>query len=289
MKSIIHLSDLHFGTEDKAVLAALVSDLDSAFDPRPTLVAISGDLTQRARAKQFLAARHFLDNLLVPYIVVPGNHDVPLYDLFRRFWNPLDLYKQYITEDLSPVHIQDDLAVMGITTAHGFTHKDGRITEEMANEVCRTLSPAAARWKILVAHHPFVIPHGVDEPPVRGADFALPQLEHCGVDVILCGHLHVSHASDAAGFRSEDKKMICVAAGTAISTRLRGEPNSYNRLCIDGDELTVYHRAWNGERFVDGPSKTYRRVERNGEVVMAKLAQSGIPPEPAVPPGDRQA
>jgi 3',5'-cyclic AMP phosphodiesterase CpdA len=287
MKAIVHLSDLHFGTEDKAVLAALLGDLDGVTAQRPTLVAISGDLTQRARAKQFHAARHFLDNLLIPYIVVPGNHDVPLYDLFRRFWRPLDLYKQCITDDLTPVFMQDDLAVMGITTAHGFTHKHGRVTQEMADKVCRTLSSSAAPWKILVAHHPFVIPHGVDELPVRGADFALPQFECCGVDVILGGHLHVSHASDVAGFRSDDNKVICVAAGTAISTRLRGEPNSYNRLCIDGEMLSVYHRVWNGERFVDGLSKTYRRrIKRNGDVTMDKLAQSGAAPEPAVPPED---
>ena len=280
MKAIAHLSDLHFGTEDKTVLAALLGDLDGVTAEKPALIAISGDLTQRARTKQFLAARHFLDNLLIPYLVVPGNHDVPLYDLFRRFVKPLDLYRQYITEDLSPVFMQDELAVMGITTAYGFTHKHGRVTKEMADEVCRTLSSAAAPWKILVAHHPFIIPDGVAEPPVKGADLALPQLERCGVNVILGGHLHVSHASDVAGFRSQDHKIICVAAGTAISTRLRGEPNSYNRLCIDGERLTVCHRTWNGERFVDGASKTYRHVVRDGDATMDKLAQTVVPHEP---------
>lgn len=284
MKSIVHLSDLHFGTEDKTVLDGLLSDLDGVTAAKPTLVAVSGDLTQRARAAQFHAARTFLDNLLVPYIVVPGNHDIPLYDLFRRFFKPLDLYKQYITEDLAPSFVEGDIAVMGITTAHGLTSKHGRVTHEMATKVCQTLSASSAPWKILVAHHPFVIPHGVDEPPVKGAEDALPKLEDCGVDVILGGHLHVSHASDVAGFRSDDQKIICVAAGTAISTRLRGEPNSYNRLTIDGDMLTVYHRVWNGERFVDGPSKTYRRLERSdGSTMMDKLAQNGVPHEAWAP------
>ncbi|HWO21638.1 MAG TPA: metallophosphoesterase [Kofleriaceae bacterium] len=283
MKSIAHLSDLHFGTEDKAVLAALLGDLDGVTAPKPTLVAISGDLTQRAREKQFRAARHFLDQLLIPYIVVPGNHDVPLFDVFRRLSNPLELYRQYITEDLAPVFMDDELAVMGVTTAHGLTRKHGRITRAMADHVCQTLSASAAPWKILVAHHPFIIPHGVHEPPVRGADFALPQLEQCGVDVILCGHMHVSHASDTAGFRSADRKVICVAAGTAISTRLRGEPNSYNRLSIDGEVLTVCHRVWDGARFVDGPAKTYRRLEQGGDVRMAKLAQHGVPSESRLP------
>jgi 3',5'-cyclic AMP phosphodiesterase CpdA len=289
MKVIAHLSDLHFGTEDPTVLAALLRDLDGVTAPRPTLVTISGDLTQRARTEQFQAARHFLDNLdalRIPHLVVPGNHDVPLYDLLRRVFRPLARYKRYITEDLAPVFMEGDVAVMGISTAHGLTHKHGRVTDEMLDQICRTLSPSSAPWKILVAHHPFVIPPGVAEIPVRGADVALPRLERCGVDVILGGHMHVSHASDAAGYRSEDKKVICVAAGTAISTRLRGEPNSYNRLSIDGEVLTVYHRVWNGERFIDGVSKTYRRTKRNGDVAIAKLAQHGArrdTPPPGAP------
>lgn len=279
MKSIVHLSDLHFGTEDKTVLDALLSDLDGVTAPKPTLVAISGDLTQRARAKQFIAARHFLDNLLVPYLVVPGNHDIPLYDLFRRFLKPLDLYKQYITDDLAPAFLQDDLAVVGINTAHGFTSKHGKFTEAHMKKVCSTLAGSRAPWKVLVAHHPFVIPHGVDEPTVTGAADALPRLEACGVDVILSGHLHVAHASDVAGFRSDDHKIICVAAGTAISTRLRGEPNGYNRLAFDGDILTVFHRVWTGHKFVEGPSKTYRRIERpGGDIEIDKLAQVQRPP-----------
>jgi 3',5'-cyclic AMP phosphodiesterase CpdA len=280
MKSIVHLSDLHFGAEDQNVLTALLGDLDGVTSIRPTLVAISGDLTQRARAKQFHAARHFLDNLLVPYIVVPGNHDVPLYDLFRRFLKPLDLYKQYITEDLCPTFMHDDLAVMGVSTAHGFTHKNGRITRAMVDKVCATLSPSSAPWKVLVAHHPFVIPHGVNEAPVIGARQALPKLEQCGVDVILSGHMHVAFASDVAGFRSDDHRVISVHAGTAVTTRLRGEPNGYNRLVFDNNTLTVYHRIWNGERFVDGPSKMYRRIERRGGIEMDKIAQNVNMPAP---------
>jgi 3',5'-cyclic AMP phosphodiesterase CpdA len=282
MKSIIHLSDLHFGTEDQNILTALLGDLDGVTAVKPTLVAISGDLTQRARQKQFHAARHFLDNLLVPYVVVPGNHDVPLYDVVRRFFAPLDLYKQFITDDLCPSFVQDDLAVMGITTAHGFTRKNGRVSRALSERVCATLGASAAPWKVLVAHHPFVIPAGVDETPVVGAEQALPRFESCGVDVILSGHMHVAFASDVAGYRSDDHKVICVHAGTAISTRLRGEPQGYNRLVFDGDLLTVYHRVWNGTRFVDGPSKMYRRVERAGHVELDKLMSTAphVPLEP---------
>ena len=280
MKSIVHLSDLHFGTEDKVVLEALLGDLDGITAKKPTLVAITGDLTQRARVDQFRAAREFLDNLLVPYIVVPGNHDVPLYNLFHRFFTPLDRYMRHVTEDLSPTYITDDLAVIGMTTAHGFTAKNGKVTPPMLAHVCKTLADVPAPWKVLVAHHPFVIPHGVAEATVVGAEQALPRLEACGVDVILSGHLHVAHASDVAGFRSDDHKVINIAAGTAISTRLRGEPNGYNRLVFDGSLLTVFHRVWNGQRFVDGPSKTYRRVERITGVELDKVAQVQPPIAP---------
>jgi 3',5'-cyclic AMP phosphodiesterase CpdA len=274
LKSIVHISDLHFGTEDRDVYDALLSDIDGITAPKPTLVAISGDLTQRARATQFQAARHFLDNLLVPYIVVPGNHDIPLFDVFRRFLKPLDLYKQYITDDLCPLYMEGDVAVMGINTAHGFTTKHGRITHAMCDRICATLGTSRAPWKVLVAHHPFVIPAGVHESPLVGADHAIPHLEQCGVDVILTGHMHVAYASDVAGFRSDDHKLIAVHAGTAVSTRTRGEPNGYNRLVFDGDILTVFHRVWNNEKFVDGPSKTYRRVIRENEVELDKVQQS---------------
>lgn len=274
MRSIVHISDLHFGTEDRAVYEALLSDIDGVTAQKPTLVAISGDLTQRARARQFHAARHFLDNLLVPYIVVPGNHDIPLFDVFSRFFKPLDLYTQYITDDLCPVFMEGDVAVMGVNTAHGFTTKHGRITRETCDRICATLGMSGAPWKVLVAHHPFVIPHGVDESPIVGARDAIPLLERCGVDVILTGHMHVAYASDVAGFRSDDHKIITVHAGTAVSTRTRGEPNGYNRLVFDGDMLTVFHRVWNNERFVDGPSKTYRRVIRANQLELDKVAQS---------------
>jgi 3',5'-cyclic AMP phosphodiesterase CpdA len=277
LKSIVHISDLHFGTEDRNIYEALLGDIDGVTAPKPTLVAISGDLTQRARATQFQAARHFLDNLLVPYVVVPGNHDIPLFDVFRRFLKPLDLYKQYITDDLCPVYKEDDLAVMGINTAHGFTTKHGRITRQMCDRICATLGGSAAPWKVLVAHHPFVIPSGVQESPLVGAETAIPQLEKCGVDVILTGHMHVAYASDVAGYRNDEHTLITVNAGTAVSTRTRGEPNGYNRLVFDGDMLTVFHRVWHEGRFIDGPSKTYRRVVRANELEIDKVAQTTTP------------
>ncbi|MDQ3369111.1 MAG: metallophosphoesterase [Myxococcota bacterium] len=284
MKSILHIADLHFGTEDPAIAAALVDDIAGKTAERPTLVVISGDLTQRARKSEYRAARAFLDALPVPYVVVPGNHDVPLYNLFARFFRPLDRYRDYIGNDLTPTFFDDDLAVIGIATAHGFTAKNGKIDSRHLDTICRELSPVRARWKVLVAHHPFVVPAGVDADVVDGAAMAIPRLEDCGVDVILTGHMHVAYATDAAGYRSEDRRIISMHAGTCMSTRTRGEVNGYNRLVFDGDRLSLTHRVWDGARFVDGPGKVYRQTGgRHGEDVeiVREEVTEGITPVPS--------
>src|SRR5687768_7935425 len=116
MTVVAHISDLHFGTEDPEVAAELLADLDGRNLPRPDLVAVSGDLTQRAKPEQFVACREFLARIPAPQIVVPGNHDVPLYDLATRFLDPLARYEQHITDELYPVHIDAELAAIGVPT-----------------------------------------------------------------------------------------------------------------------------------------------------------------------------
>jgi 3',5'-cyclic AMP phosphodiesterase CpdA len=265
VKELVHLSDLHFGTEDKVVTAGLVAELDGRAGAIPALVAISGDLTQRARDREYRAARAFLDRLPGPYLVVPGNHDIPLYDLFSRLTRPLARYRRHISEDVTPLHVDDELAVAGVDTAHGRTWKDGRITPEQAAVIHGQLINQGQRWKIVVAHHPFMLPSGVDpDERVDGADAAITVFEEAGVSLILSGHLHVSFAADVAGFRSEDRRIVAVNAGTCISDRTRGEPNAYNRLRFDGDQLIIVHRIWDGRAFADGPSKTYRRHPATG-------------------------
>jgi 3',5'-cyclic AMP phosphodiesterase CpdA len=195
-----------------------------------------------------------------PYLVVPGNHDVPLFDLPARFLHPFERYQRFITSTLCPSYSDEELAAVGINTAHPFTIKGGKLTLEQAEVARAQLVNLPMHWKVVVAHHPFVLPPGGNvHDRVAGADVAVPILEDAGVDLILSGHLHVAYASDVAGFRSDDRKIIGVHAGTCISTRLRGEPNGYNRLTISGDEVTIVHRTWNGERFVDGLEKVYRR------------------------------
>jgi len=258
MKVVAHISDPHFGTEDPRVLAGLWDDLDGRTAPLPSLVALSGDLTQRARTEQFRASRDFLAKLRCPYLVVPGNHDVPLYNVVRRFLDPLGAYKREVTSDLAPMYVDDELAVAGIATPHGFTMKGGKVSHGQVAAAARALSAATSQWKILVAHHPFVGPDVAKDDLVEDAATALAAFRAAGVNVILTGHLHISFSGDAA-MRDDEHRIVSVHAGTCISTRVRGEPNNYNRITFDGDEIRVLVRAWNGTAFVDGESKTYRR------------------------------
>ena len=101
MRTIVHLSDIHFGRVDGAIIEPLIRIVDEL---KPDVVAVSGDLTQRARSRQFIEARAFLDKLPKPQIVVPGNHDIPLHNVLTRFLQPLDKYRQYITDDLQPFY-----------------------------------------------------------------------------------------------------------------------------------------------------------------------------------------
>ncbi|MGH8489630.1 MAG: metallophosphoesterase family protein, partial [Gammaproteobacteria bacterium] len=197
MRTVVHLSDLHFGQIDEAILAPLVAFIHGI---RPSLVAVSGDLTQRARSSQFEQARAFLETIRAPRIVVPGNHDVPMRNLFARFFRPLAKYRRYITEDLAPFYRDEEMMVVGINTARSLTIKGGRINETQIASLCERLGDGGGEMiRILVTHHPFHVPEGGDEDDlVRCPPQALAKLGQCRLDILLAGHLHRSHTGPLA-------------------------------------------------------------------------------------------
>jgi 3',5'-cyclic AMP phosphodiesterase CpdA len=166
MRTIAHLSDIHFGRVDPRLVPPLINAVNQS---NPDLVAVSGDLTQRARSHQFKEAREFLDALPRPQIVVPGNHDVPLYNMFARFFEPLAKYRMYITDDLRPFYHDDEIAVLGVSTARSLTIKGGRINEEQIEWMRDRFCPLAEGLvKVVVTHHPFDLPEGHDERSLVG-------------------------------------------------------------------------------------------------------------------------
>jgi 3',5'-cyclic AMP phosphodiesterase CpdA len=223
---------LHFGRVDCATLPALTAAIT---DAKPDVVAVSGDLTQRARSREFGAARQFLDTLPAPQIVVPGNHDVPLYNILKRWKSPLTNYRRYIDDDLEPFYADDEIAILGINTARSLTFKNGRINAAQVRKTCERLGQQAARTKILVTHHPFDAPGAESDRDVVGrAKMAMSEFARCGIDVILTGHLHSSRITNSAiRYRSPGYAALFIQAGTATSVRQRGEVNAWNLIRVE--------------------------------------------------------
>ncbi len=248
MRTIVHLSDLHFGRIDATIVAPLTETVNAL---KPDVVVVSGDLTQRARSAQFQEAREFLDTLPRPQIIVPGNHDVPLYNVFRRFVEPLDKYRRFITDDLEPFYADAEIAVLGINTARSLTVKDGRVNEQQVARIRERLCPYADEvTKIIVTHHPFDVPEGHTEADLVGrAQMAMETLAGCGADVLLSGHLHLSHTGHTAQrYKISGYSALVVQAGTATSTRGRGEANSFNIVRVKHPYINVERQSWAAER-----------------------------------------
>lgn len=244
MRTLLHLSDLHFGRVDQQLVEPLLATVAQI---QPDLVAVSGDLTQRARSHQFREARRFLDALPQPQIIVPGNHDVPLHNLFARFLQPLTKYKRHITQDLQPFYEDDEIVVVGVNTARSLTIKGGRINQEQVAEIRERLCAAGdERIKTVVTHHPFDLPEGHDIRELVGrAQMAIEGLADCGADLFLAGHLHITHTGHTAQrYKLKGHSSLVVQAGTALSTRARGETNSFNVIRIDHSNITVQRLTW---------------------------------------------
>ena len=258
MKTLAHISDLHFGRVDPAARDALRRAL-AALDP--DLVVVSGDLTQRARASQFREARAFLETLPKPQLVVPGNHDVPLYNVVKRFLAPLRDYRNIIARDLEPFFIDDEVAVVGVNTARSLTFKGGRINEDQAERVRERLCGLPEGiTKIVVTHHPFDVPEGEGEIGhiVGRARMALERLAGCGADLLLAGHLHeanVSHTSRR--YRIAGVSALIVQAGTAISRRTRESRNSFNVVRVRSNHIEVETFALAGEEFASSGVRAF--------------------------------
>ena len=259
MRTIVHLSDLHFGRLDPRVVPPLIAAIHEL---EPDLVAISGDFTQRARIRQFAEARRFLDALPRPSLVVPGNHDIPLYDIGRRFLRPLGRYRRFIADDVEPMFVDGEVVVVGLNSARSLSFGRGRLSEaQVGRAVERFRGVAPNVIKIVVTHHPFDLPDQYSADQLVGrATMAMAQLATVGADLFLAGHLHVSHIGHTAErYKIAGHSALVVQAGT-ISTRERGEPNSFNVLRVNWPGIAVARRTWDDARevFVESPARTFR-------------------------------
>lgn len=275
MTRIAHLSDLHFGAHDERLVQAVDRQMDEL---KPDLVVISGDFTQRAKTEQFRDACEFLRGLRDrghDVLGVPGNHDVPLYDVLRRFLSPLSRYRRFIDESLCPFVELPGVAVLGINTARSLTLKEGRINRDQVAFIRESFSrtPREA-MRILVTHHPlFALEIGGEvERAIGRQELALDAVEESGVDMVLAGHNHHASSQDASDLVTRAGGVLVVQAGTATSTRVREQEQSFNTIDLVDGSVTVAVHAWQGQGFERSDAQRYQW--QDGRWVLRKTAEA---------------
>lgn len=249
MITILHISDLHFGAPYLPVVGEAL--LEAASVISPDIVVASGDFTQRAREEQFVEARDFLDRLpAVPTVVVPGNHDVPLYRLGERIFSPHKLYRKYISEELDQVVRTDDAVIAALDSTSPLRHiTNGRIESEQLRFCQQAFTEATDdQVRVVVAHH-----HFAPAPDYEGGEVmphakrAIDVFTSLKVDLILGGHLHrayIGNSLDLYPGTDRDHGIIIVQSGTSTSRRGRvreREKNSFNVIRITGEVIRITH------------------------------------------------
>lgn len=247
--TLMHISDLHAGPPFNAALAEQVAAEAHAL--KPDLLVISGDFVQRADfVAQWRAARAYLETLPEPRLVVPGNHDVPLYNVFNRLLRPHARYRRFISRDLNPVFEQPGLLVVGGNTAHGLTLDGGRLSRRQITTMERLFGqPRPGTCKVAVLHHHVVNPPGHEHRnKIINAEETVHLLDRCGVDLLLCGHIHVSYIGTTLDVRPDlSRGTIICQSGTTTSRRgarrERGK-NSYNVITIDDRVIQIVQHLY---------------------------------------------
>jgi 3',5'-cyclic AMP phosphodiesterase CpdA len=265
---LVHLSDLHFGAIDPALPDAL---REAVMKAAPEVVVVSGDLTQRGRRHEFEAAREFLDSIPLPQVVVPGNHDVPrwwvVWERFRRPWRH---YRRLVHQDLEPVWKNEELFVMGTNSARtAGWHLDwsrGRLSHhQMARMVRLGQGADKEALRVLVVHHPPAAPPQGTRRHLIGRQREFSQsVNLAGVDLVLAGHFHISYAQTlplSGGHAA--RSCVLSAVSTAISHRLKGEPNGFH--VIEGDSHAFKVHAWSRQQKGFQPNRSWVFKREEGE------------------------
>lgn len=232
MTVVLHISDTHFGTERPAAMAALHA---LCATQRPDVLLVTGDITQRARAAEFAAARAYFESLPVPHrLVLPGNHDIPLFDIATRVFDPYRRYARAFGRALEGEFARDDLLLLSLNTTRRWRHVHGELSgAQIARVAARMARAAPGQLRLVAVHQPMaaVTPEDVGNL-LRGHERAIPAWAAAGVDAVLGGHIHLPYVVPLAGGRLAPARPIwAVQAGTALSHRVRnGIGNSVNLI-----------------------------------------------------------
>jgi 3',5'-cyclic AMP phosphodiesterase CpdA len=269
---VLHVSDLHFGRP--AVMELIESIEELILTERFDVVAVSGDVTQRARAGEFQRARSFLRaaRRVSETIIVPGNHDV-------RWWKaPLGMgdetkmyenYRNYISADLEPVLRVPGASFVGINTAHGVTRSTltwnphdvsiiGDVRRSQVERARQEFEAAPARdARVIVMHHNPVKGELSKRHGLVNSRKVLGAFAEIGVELILCGHDH----QEAINYVEHTRKGTIISTAGTVSNRSRGgRPPSLNIISITTERIEVSTCIWSdGGVLSPGPVRGFDR------------------------------
>jgi 3',5'-cyclic AMP phosphodiesterase CpdA len=228
--NILHLSDLHFGRIDQTVLINLKKFLEDHQDTI-THYILTGDLTQRARSHEFMGAAEFLKSLEKPLFLVPGNHDIPLYNLYQRIFSPYKKFLKFFESHSQNFYEDDRLAIFGLWTTNNLTVSQGKIKQQQLEELIDKFQHVGPeKIRIIASHHPLF---SQKDPMSSKAQSEILNLKP---HLVLSGH---EHYAQVRHFSQESVLPICISSGTSTSTRLRVQSNGFNLISILNDELEV--------------------------------------------------
>jgi len=250
MADVLHLSDLHFGPPYLPDRAEAVVRLAESYPP--DVVVVSGDLTQRAKQRQFRAAAEFLERFDVPVVVTPGNHDVPLYRVWERFLDPYRHFRAELDRPLDSVTRIDGMTIVALNSSRSFTITNGRLEQQQLEFAGRAFeeSPADDVRVVVTHHHLAPPPDFANDRVMPGAERALRAFGEQGVDLVLAGHMHRAYIGDSLDFfpgAERDQGIVIVQCGTTTSARGRGRErfnNSLNYLRTGDGVFRITHYLW---------------------------------------------
>jgi 3',5'-cyclic AMP phosphodiesterase CpdA len=253
MPRLAHISDLHFGRIAPNAVRLLLEDLEAQ---APDYLLASGDITQAARRSEFEEAARFFEAAPGKAFVVPGNHDIPGWAVWRRLIHPYRRYRDFISEDINPVHVAGDIAIAGFNTARRVVYHwnwaHGRISRSQFSTLQEIGARAPDRPRIAMFHHPLLPPPpGASQRRVSRAEDFAKALSEAGFHIALTGHLHRTRITPVTDvYHGVAPGLYAVEAGTATSSRQRNQPNEYNVIDVSNVGATVRVRSFEGSAFV---------------------------------------
>lgn len=240
---IIHISDLHFGMNNPAIIEAFFQDVVLL---QPQIIIISGDLTQRARPEEFQKLSEFLHRFSVPLLIVPGNHDIPLYNPVSRFAHPFKQYKQYISPQLEASYADKEVNILGINSATPYKIKDGTLSKKSLERINSHFSSTSKQLNILFFHHNLKYFSGMHQP-LNNAEEFLCYLKESAIHIVCTGHLHYGNLTLIT--KNTGDQCALLHAGSTFCQRTKDGKNSFYFITTDHLKCSIDWRVFDKESF----------------------------------------